>query len=261
MSVHSPPLLGERLLTAPYPRRRPGGGEPRHAGGEERSGPGGPRRRRGLWVQRGYCPRAGDRATEAHSRTPSPWPHGASTHLSHPPCPCRTSARVGVEGELGRFTKTVPRPAPLPPSLNACSEPLQSPQAGLRARQANCVPGLFCHEFEISVTIGEFPGMLTRSANRDAKGIRPHSTRPVRGRRGRDRGGGRARPAATRGAAPGGGRAPLSGARGSRRRPVPGRPRAGLRAAAIAPSPGQPSRGRNPRQQGAAPKEVVKGGR
>lgn len=41
--------------------------------------------------------------------------------------------------------------------------------------------------------------MLTRAANRDAKGIRPHGTRPMRGRRRRDRGGGRARPAMTGG--------------------------------------------------------------
>lgn len=239
-------------------QRRPRGtcGEER---GEERGGPGGPRRRRGLWGRRSYCPRGGDWAAQAHSCTPSPPPHGASTHLSHPRRPCRSSASEGgeeAEGEQGRFTKTVPFSAPLPPSLNACSEPLQSPQAGLRPRRANCVPSLLCHEFEISAAIGGLPGLLTRSASRDAKGIRPHSSRPMTGRRGRDlAAGGRGRPWW--------GRAPLSGAGGSRRgeHPIPGGPRAGHRPAAVPPAPGQPSRGSYPRQQGAVLKELVKGGR
>lgn len=102
-SAHSPPPLGERLLTVPYPRRRPGGGrgDPPDTGGEERGGPGGPRRRRGLWGRRGYCPRGGDWAAQVRSCTPSPPPHRVSTHLSHPRCPCRSSASGAGWGGMG----------------------------------------------------------------------------------------------------------------------------------------------------------------
>jgi len=162
--VRSPPLLGERLLTAP--------------------GPGGPR---GLWGRSG-C--GGDGAAQAHAGPRAPaLPAAPAPTCAIPGVPA-APPRVGSEGELGRLTNTVPHPASLPPSLNACCEPLRSPQAGLRARQANRVPSRFCHGFEIPVAIGGAPGTLIRSANRNAKGIRPPSTRPMRGRREWGRGGG-----------------------------------------------------------------------
>lgn len=72
-------------------------------------------------------------------------------------------------------------------------------------------------EFEILVTIDRFASTLNSSANNDARDTRPYVVWPMRVSRGRDRGGGKARPAVT-GAGPS--RVPLSAARRSRAVPL-----------------------------------------
>lgn len=137
----------------------------------------------------------------------------------HPPGPCRDGPRGGGRGgapSSGRLTEAAPRAAPSPPpSLNACSQGLRSAQAGLGAPKANRVAALMRDGFEMGAAIGGAPGTLSRSANSEAEGIRPHSIRPMAGRRGRARGGGRVPLSG-----PGKGRP--RGGRGRHTRPGPG---------------------------------------
>ncbi|XP_031447915.1 scavenger receptor class F member 2 [Phasianus colchicus] len=195
------------------------------------------------------------RVTARQAAGPAPARPPSAPRGRHPPGPSPASRpllyeRWWWEGELGRLTKAAPRsepPSPRPPSLNSCSERLRG--AGLSPPPANGVSRLMRLEFEILVAIDRFASTLNSSANNDARSTRPYEARPMKGDRGRDRGGGRARPAVT-GAGPG--RVPLSAAGRSRAAPLrrhrfmrPGREAAPAAPSRAGGAPGRAAGGRS----------------